>query len=94
MFSTWPDDVVRKVAEESRLQDYNSDEVIVRDSSDLHWIIFITKVNFTPKSAYVCICFQNRNNVEERHLKRLIKRGRTNEIISAPQIELSRSIST
>lgn len=48
MFSTWPDDVVRKVAEESRLQDYNSDEVIVLDSSDLHWIIFITKVNFTP----------------------------------------------
>lgn len=48
MFSTWPDDVVRKVAEESRLQDYNSDEVIVRDSSDPHWIIFITKVNFTP----------------------------------------------
>lgn len=48
MFSTWPDDVVRKVAEESRLQDYNSDEVIVRDSSDLHWTIFIAKVNFTP----------------------------------------------
>ena len=61
MFSTWPDDVVKKVAEESRLQDYNSDEVIVRDSSDPHWIIFITKVHFTPKSTY--IAFKTRNNV-------------------------------
>ena len=46
MFSTWPEDVVKQVAEESRLQDYNSDEVIVRDSSKLHWIIFITKVSW------------------------------------------------
>lgn len=45
MFRTWPEDVVKQVAEESRLQDYNSDEVIVRDSCKLHWIIFITKVN-------------------------------------------------
>ena len=44
MFRTWPEDVVKQVAETSRLQDYNSDEVIVRDSSKLHWIIFITKV--------------------------------------------------
>ena len=44
MFRTWPDEVVKKVAEESRLRDYNSDEVIVRDSCKLHWIIFITKV--------------------------------------------------
>ena len=46
MFTTWPEDVVTKVAEESRLQDYNSDEVIVRDSSKLHWVIFVTKVKF------------------------------------------------
>ena len=44
MFRTWPEDVVKQVAEESRLQDYNSDEVIARDSCKLHWIIFITKV--------------------------------------------------
>ena len=44
MFRTWPDEVVKQVAEESRLRDYNSDEVIVRDSCKLHWIIFITKV--------------------------------------------------
>ena len=44
MFRTWPEEVVKKVAEESRLRDYNSDEVIVRDSCKLHWIIFITKV--------------------------------------------------
>ena len=44
VFRTWPEDVVKKVAEESRLQDYNSDEVIVRDSSKQRWIIFITKV--------------------------------------------------
>lgn len=44
MFSTWPEDVVKQVAEESRLQDYNSDDVIVRDSSKMHWIVFITKV--------------------------------------------------
>lgn len=44
MFRTWPEEVVKKVAEESRLRDYNSDEVIVRDSRKLHWIIFITKV--------------------------------------------------
>ena len=44
MFSTWPEDVVKKVAEESRLQDYNSDEVIVRDSTNIQWIIFIIKV--------------------------------------------------
>jgi len=43
VFRTWPEDVVKQVAEESRLQDYNSDEVIVRDSCKLHWIIFITK---------------------------------------------------
>lgn len=44
VFITWPEDVVKQVAEESRLQDYNSDEVIVRDSCKLHWIILITKV--------------------------------------------------
>ena len=44
VFSTWPEGVVKKVAEESRLQDYNTDEVIVRDSSNLHWVIFVMKV--------------------------------------------------
>lgn len=43
VFSTWPEDIINKVAVESRLQDYNSDEVIVRDSSDFHWIVFIIK---------------------------------------------------
>lgn len=45
VFSTWPEDIIKKVAVESRLRDYNSDEVIVRDSSDLHWIVFIVKVS-------------------------------------------------
>jgi len=45
VFSTWPEDVIKKVAVESRLRDYNSDEVIVRDSSDLHWIVFIVEVS-------------------------------------------------
>ena len=44
MFRTWPEEVVKKVAEESRLRDYNSDEVIIRDSCKLHWIIFVVKV--------------------------------------------------
>ena len=44
MFRTWPEDVVKQVAEESRLQDHNTDEVIVHDSCKLHCIIFITKV--------------------------------------------------
>ncbi|XP_067022612.1 cyclic nucleotide-binding domain-containing protein 2-like isoform X3 [Acropora muricata] len=43
VFSNWPEDVIKKVAVESRLRDYNSDEVIVRDSSDLHWIVFIVE---------------------------------------------------
>lgn len=43
VFRTWPEEVVKKVAEESRLRDYNSDEVIVRDSCKLHWIIFVAK---------------------------------------------------
>ena len=45
VFSTWPEDVIKNVAVESKLRDYNSDEVIVRDSSDLHWIVFIVKVS-------------------------------------------------
>ena len=76
MFSTWPDDVVRKVAEESRLQDYNSDEVIVRDSSDLHWITFITKVNFTPKGAYVCSCFQKSEECRRTSSQAAHKKGK------------------
>lgn len=44
MFSTWPVDVVKQVAEESILQDYNSDEVIIRDSSKMRCIVFVTKV--------------------------------------------------
>lgn len=43
VFSTWPADVVKQVAEESILQDYNSDEVIIRDSSKMHRIVFVTK---------------------------------------------------
>ena len=63
MFSTWPEDVVKKVAEESRLQDYNSDEVIVRDSSDLHWIIFISKVNL--KALEIIVAFESKRREEE-----------------------------
>lgn len=44
VFSTWPVDVVKQVAEESILQDYNSDEVIIRDSFKMHCIVFVTKV--------------------------------------------------
>lgn len=44
VFSTWPSDVVKQVAEESILQDYNSDEVIIRDSSKMQRIVFVTKV--------------------------------------------------
>lgn len=43
VFSTWPSDVVKQVAEESILQDYNSDEVIIRDSSKMQRIVFVTK---------------------------------------------------
>ena len=52
MFSTWPEDIINKVAVESRLQDYNSDEVIVRDSSDFHWIVFIIKVNVHVRQRF------------------------------------------
>ena len=44
ILSSWPEQTVRKIAQESKLQDYHSDEVIVRDSSSSAWLVFIVKV--------------------------------------------------
>ncbi|XP_022082454.1 cyclic nucleotide-binding domain-containing protein 2-like isoform X2 [Acanthaster planci] len=43
LFSSWPDDKLEEVSDMARIEEYNHDSVIVKDSRELHWLLFVTK---------------------------------------------------
>ncbi len=47
LFSTWEDHQIQEVSDMSRIEDYNHDSVIVKDSTENEWILFVAKVRKT-----------------------------------------------
>ncbi|XP_038078220.1 cyclic nucleotide-binding domain-containing protein 2-like [Patiria miniata] len=43
LFSSWPDDRLEEVSDMARIEEYNHDSVIVKDSREIHWLLFVTK---------------------------------------------------
>ncbi|XP_071825874.1 cyclic nucleotide-binding domain-containing protein 2-like isoform X3 [Apostichopus japonicus] len=43
IFSTWPNDKLEEISDMGRLEEYHYDSVIVKDSRENEWLLFITK---------------------------------------------------
>ncbi|XP_032218241.1 cyclic nucleotide-binding domain-containing protein 2 [Nematostella vectensis] len=64
LFSSWPIPVVRELAEVSRIHEYCTEEVIVRDSTNSSWLVMVIKgecdivrlVDLSSCSEYVSHC--------------------------------------